>query len=227
MIKGVIFDFNGTLFYDSDKHIRAFQMFFEDRGLPVPSAEFIAERTFGKTNKVIFRDIYKADATEEELVLWGEEKEEAYRRACFASPSDMHLASGVCEMLDYLAERGIPFAVATGSDRRNVDFYFENLGIGKWFDIERIVYNDGTLPGKPEPDFYIEAAKRIGLEASECIIFDDGISGLISANAAGAGAVFAVLSLDGDNSADYADVRVDGEICDFAGYREIFARYGI
>ena len=48
MIKGIIFDFNGTLFYDSDKHIWAFRRFFEKRGLSLPSDEYIVKNIFGK-----------------------------------------------------------------------------------------------------------------------------------------------------------------------------------
>ena len=61
MIKGILFDFNGTLFYDSDKHIAAVQEFFLRRGLDVPDAEDIVLNMFGKTNRTIFRDRYKKD----------------------------------------------------------------------------------------------------------------------------------------------------------------------
>ncbi len=226
MIRGILFDFNGTLFYDSDKHISAFQRFFINRGLEAPSADYIAKKTFGRTNYAIFPDIYKKDASEDDLRRYDLEKEFYYREACKASPDTFHLASGVPEMLDYLKEKNIPFNMATGSGEENVKFYFEYLDIGRWFDYDKIVFDNGTLPGKPEPDGYIEAAKKIGLRADECVVFEDGTSGIISANRAGAGAVIAVISPTVVSPVT-ADTRVDGEIEDFRGYMDILRKFGI
>ncbi|MBQ8141159.1 MAG: HAD family phosphatase [Clostridia bacterium] len=224
MIKGILFDFNGTLFYDSDKHIAAFQKFFEKRGLQKPSEEYIVKNIFGRTNRTIFSEQYRADAADEELDAYGREKEELYREACLEDMESFHLAEGAEEFLDYLKEKGIPYNLATGSDIDNVSFYFERMGIGRWFDIDRIVYNDNTLPGKPAPDVYIEAARRIGLTPAECIVFEDGTSGIKAANSAGAGAVFAVASPELDSPVT-DDVRVDGEIYDFKAYISILKKF--
>lgn len=66
----------------------------------------------------------------------------------------MMLAPGAPDFLDFLQERKVPFTIATASDKENVDFYFEHLGIGKWFDYDRIVYNNGQIKGKPDPQIY-------------------------------------------------------------------------
>lgn len=226
MIKGAIFDFNGTLFYDSEKHISAFREFFKRRGVGIYDKSYIADKTFGRTNSAIFRDLYRSDATDEDIEEYSEEKESLYHEECLKSPETFCLAPGACEMLDYLKEKNIPFNMATGTGARNVNFYFEHLDIGRWFDAKKIVSDDGTLPGKPAPDFFIEAARRIGLEPSECIIFEDSVSGILSANRAGAGAVIAVLSLEGKSPLT-DETKVDGEINDFTGYKELFSRFGI
>ena len=224
MLKGVMFDFNGTLFYDSDKHIRAFQLFFINRGLEAPDAEYLAKKTFGRTNDVIFREIYKADATDEELAAYDIEKEELYRAACLESPETLRLAKGAEEMLDFLKDRGIPYIIATGSGIDNVNFYFEHLGIGKWFDIDSVVYGDGSFACKPAPDIYLEAARRIGIDPSECIVFEDGTSGILSANAAGVGRVVAVVSPELESPVRDGAV-VDCEVSDFSDYKDIFKKY--
>ena len=224
MVKGILFDFNGTLFYDSDKHIRAFQLFFERRGLEIPDAEYLATMTFGRTNEDIFRDIYKADATDEELCRYGDEKEELYRSACLEASESLHLAEGAYEMLDFLTSKNIPFCIATGSGIDNINFYFEHLGLSRWFALDRIVYPDGIMRGKPAPDLYIEAAKRIGLGADECIVFEDGTSGILSANAAGAAAVIAVCSPELESPVKDGAV-VDGEVSNFKNYKDILKKY--
>lgn len=226
MIKGMLFDFNGTLFYDSDKHISAVQKFFSLKGLPVPSEEDVVLKMFGKTNRNIFKEYYRDDATEEELDAYGKEKEALYRESCLSSPETFHLLDGVYEMLDYLKENGIPYNLATGSPIDNLEFYFEYMDLWKWFSMDRVVYDDGSIRGKPAPDMYIEAARRIGLMPQECIVFEDSASGIKAARAAGVGAVYAVVA-DELSFPFSEDLAIDGEIKDFKNYAEILNRYGI
>ena len=226
MIKGVLFDFNGTLFYDSDKHVLAFQEFIRRKGLAFLSAEEIAELTFGRTNRDVFNMLYDGKASVEELDTYALEKEADYRDICLASPETFKLADGVCEMFDWLKEHNIPFNIATGSGIENVEFYYKEFGLGKWLSFDTVVYNDNTLKGKPEPDFYIEAAKRIGLVPSECIVFEDALSGFLSASSAGAGAIYALLSPN-DDSLLTGGVHIDGEIKNFCGYLDIFKKHGL
>ena len=121
-----------------------------------------------------------------------EEKETIYRRLCRKDAARFHLALGAEELLDELRERGIPRTIATASRRGNVDFYIESFRLERWFDVEKLVYDDGTILGKPAPDFYLRAAETLGLEPKNCIVFEDAVSGLRAAAAAGAGKVIAV-----------------------------------
>ena len=226
MIKGALFDFNGTLFYDSDKHVKAFQRFQKKHGLHVMTEAEVATLTFGRTNPDVFNMMYEGKVSPDQLHAYALEKEADYRQICLESPETFKLAKGVVEMFDWLKERGIPFNIATGSGIENVEFYYEEFGLGRWLSRDTVVYNDNTLRGKPAPDFYIEAAKRIGLDPSECIIFEDALSGFISARAAGAGAIYGLLAPDGSPML-MGDVKIDGEIADFTAYREIFAKHGL
>lgn len=64
----------------------------------------------------------------------------------------------------------------------------------RWFDPEKIVYDDGTLPGKPNPDIYLKAARTIGLAPSRCVVVEDAVSGIEAARRAGAGYIVAMDS---------------------------------
>lgn len=225
MIKGVLFDFNGTLFFDSDLHILAFQRFFEKNGFEVLDADAVAALILGRTNTDIFANIAGEELGEERLDAMALEKEAYYREMCLESPKSFKLADGVCEMFDWFVENGIPFNIATGSGIENVEFYYDEFGLGKWLPFEKIVYNDKRLRGKPEPDFYIEAARRIGLEVSECIVFEDAVSGFKAARRAGAGALCAVVP-DGLGFSVEEEVAVDGEIKDFRDYLSVFKKFG-
>lgn len=64
--------------------------------------------------------------------------------------------------------------------------------IGKWFEIDKIVLDDGTLPGKPEPDIYLRAAENIGISPSDCVVVEDSVSGICAAKRAGIGKIYAL-----------------------------------
>ena len=85
-MKGILFDFNGTLFYDSDKHVKAFQRFQRDHGLYVMSDAEVAELTFGKTNTDVFAMLFEGRTPEKSLDEYALIKEADYRRICLESP---------------------------------------------------------------------------------------------------------------------------------------------
>ena len=191
-VKGLLFDFNGTLFFDSDYHITAFERCFDKYHIGRPDREYMVKNIFGRTNRSIFTEQFCPTATDEDILRFEELKEQLYMDSCLEVPSSLKLCDGAEEMLDYLKENSIPFCIATGSPRENVDFYFEHLGLGRWFSYDNIVYTDGSFEGKPAPDCYILAAERLGLSPKDCAVFEDGTSGIKAAMAAEAARVIAV-----------------------------------
>ena len=84
------------------------------------------------------------------------------------------------------------------SEWDNVEFYIKEFHLEKWFDIDKIVYSDGTIPGKPAPDIFLIAAEKIKLAPRDCIVIEDAIAGINSAKAAGIGKIVAIASLEPD-----------------------------
>jgi beta-phosphoglucomutase-like phosphatase (HAD superfamily) len=91
--------------------------------------------------------------------------------------------------------------IATASGLENVEFYIRELELNKWFKAEHIIYNDGTIRGKPFPDLFLKAMSILGVEGRETIIFEDSIAGIQAAEAAGSERVVIVNSNNGDYSA--------------------------
>lgn len=191
---GAIFDFNGTLFFDTDKHQEAWRKYGEQLlGRPVSQEEFQVSM-LGRNNRLILQYLLGRTPTPEETAIMGDEKEACYRRLCLADPETLHLAPGASEFLDRLKAAKIPVTIATSSGRENLDFYFEQFGLDRWFRKELCVREDGTFAGKPAPDIYLRAAERLGLPPARCTVFEDAISGIRAAHSAGAGQVVAVAS---------------------------------
>lgn len=192
--KGIIFDFNGTLYWDSALHKQAWREYSKIlRGTQFSDEEMI-KYMFGRTNEQIIRYAIGKQPTPEMVEKYGQEKEALYRKMCFEDMDKFHLAKGAVEFLDYLKENNIPRTIATMSDKVNVDFYIENFHLDDWFDVDKIVYSDGKIPGKPAPDIYEIAAKNLGLKPCECIVVEDALSGIESADKAGIGKIIAICS---------------------------------
>jgi beta-phosphoglucomutase-like phosphatase (HAD superfamily) len=226
-IKGVLFDFNGTLFFDSELHIKAFKKYFTEHGKDEPSAEFITQKIFGRPNPRIYSDNFNPNPTEEEWREFADEKEGLYRDFCLSSPELMKYTDGAYELLDYLKENGIPYCLATGCGIDNVSFYMEHMDLGRWFDLDKnVVYFDGTFAGKPEPDTYLIAAEKLGLEASECLVFEDGTSGILAANRANAGGVVCVYERSLPSPITN-EIHCDSIHYDFTDWKKIIEDYGL
>ena len=192
--KGIIFDFNGTLYWDSHLHKQAWREYSKILRGTMFSDEEMVKYMFGRTNEQIIRYAIGKQPTPEMVAEYGDEKEELYRQMCLKDKEHFHLAKGAVEFLDFLKENGIPRTIATMSDKTNVDFFIEHFHLEKWFEIDKIVYSDGIIPGKPAPDIYQIAAEKLGLKPKECIVVEDALSGIKAAEDAGIGKIVAICS---------------------------------
>ena len=192
--KGIIFDFNGTLYWDSAMHKQAWREFSKIiRGTEFSDEEMVLHM-FGRTNEEIIEYAIGRKPEPEMVEKYGQEKEALYRQRAIRDKENFHLAKGAVEFLDFLKENSIPRTIATMSDKTNVDFYFEHFDLDKWFDIDNVVYADGIVPSKPAPDIYQIASKNLDLEPKDCIVVEDAISGIKSAKSAGIGKIIAICS---------------------------------
>lgn len=195
-MKGIIFDFNGTLFWDSQLHYDAWRDFSKKlRGYEFTDDE-MRKYMFGRTNKDIIQYCIGKEPTDEMVEKLANEKESLYREMCLKDKEHFKLANGVEEFLDYLKENNIPRTIATMSEWQNVEFYIKEFNLARWFDLDKIVYSNGKIKGKPAPDIYEIAAKNLGLEPKDCIVVEDALSGIESAHSAKIGKIIAIASLE-------------------------------
>ena len=187
-MRGVIFDFNGTLFYDTDKHILAWRRFFLEVTGAIPNEDAFKNIIIGSDNTTIFRKLINPDVTPEKVKEYNLKKENLYIDECLKDKAMFKFIDGAEAFFKALSDAGIAFGVATGSNKLNIDFYMEHLPtMKKWFSVDKnLVYDDMTVKGKPAPDIYLAAAKKIGANPKDCVIFEDSYPGYLSAKAAGA-----------------------------------------
>ena len=111
---------------------------------------------------------------------------------CADDMENFVLTDGAEEFLDYLKKHNIPRTIATMSEKINVDFFIKGFQLERWFDLSKIVYDNGKIPGKPAPDIYQIAAKNLCLKPEECIVVEDAVSGIAAAKNAGIGKIIGI-----------------------------------
>jgi HAD superfamily hydrolase (TIGR01509 family) len=194
--RGIIFDLNGVLLWDAVLHMRAWQAVASDlRGYDMTEEEALVHM-HGRRNADILTYLVGRPVEGQELADLARHKESLYRRLCLDNPQLFVLSPGARELLEALAEQGIPRTIATSAERTNLDFFTAHLGLEQWFDSTKIVYDDGLRPGKPAPDMYLAAAHKIRLAPEECVVVEDAISGLHAAHAAGIGHIMGLGPVD-------------------------------
>jgi HAD superfamily hydrolase (TIGR01509 family) len=183
--EGIIFDFNGVLWWDTHLQEFAWKQFSEQiRGKPFSSEE-ITVHVHGRNNQHTLEYLTGNSVVGDDLECLTQQKEAIYKQLCLKQEAEFKLSPGTIELLNYLVAQSIPHTIATASGKTNLDFFVEHLRLRKWFDLTKIVYDDGSRPGKPAPDIYLEAANRLELKPMQCIVVEDSHSGIEAAYTAG------------------------------------------
>ena len=160
---GVIFDFNGTMFFDSDKHIKAWVEFTEELiGREITTKE---KRVYvsNKSGREIVEHFLGYEISDDMYEQFSEEKEGIYRRLCNDDKENLKLAPGLEQFLDFLTENNVPRTIASVAPLSNMMYYFETFDLYRMLDTEKIVYHDKRLRDKPFPDLYLVACKMVNM----------------------------------------------------------------
>ena len=175
----VIFDIDGTIVDNMHLHAEAFAVFAERHGLP-PLTSGDRARLDGRRNSEIFPILFKRDVPREEWQAYEHEKEGLYRELSRGRLTPM---KGLHDFIAKLKVDGIKVALATSAPELNVTHTLHELGLTGDFPI--IVRGDQVARGKPAPDVFLEAARRLGVAAAECLVFEDAPMGVEAGKAAG------------------------------------------
>ncbi|NYB51184.1 MAG: HAD family phosphatase [Methanobacteriaceae archaeon] len=89
------------------------------------------------------------------------------------------LKKGLYELLEYLVDKPVFKAVATSTERERTEFYLEAAGIRQEFDV--IICGEDVSKGKPHPDIFLAAARKLNSKNEECLVLEDSKKGIIAA----------------------------------------------
>ena len=179
----LIFDMDGTMIDSMPFHAKSWIEFTRRHGVEIDAVELL-RRTTGRTGVECMREVFERDIDSDEALALIHEKESIYRELFTPVFAEV---GGFRRFAADAVARGLKVGVGTAGDKHNISFAFTHLKMDAV--PHAIVGGDEGLPGKPEPDIFLEAARRMGVQAEQCIVFEDAPFGIEAARRAGMRAV--------------------------------------
>ena len=174
---GLIFDCDGTLADTMPAHYKAWLALLGRFNIPFPEPRFYAMGGMPTASiiRVLAAEVGVVVTDVDAMVLEKERTFLTYLDAVTRIEPVLVIAA---------AYRGkLPIAVASGGYRDTITRTLDRLNIRDWFDA--MVTAEDTPRHKPEPDVFLEAAKRLNVDAAKCVVFEDTDIGLEAARRAG------------------------------------------
>lgn len=185
MLKGVIFDLDGTITLATEPlHFKAYEEVFRSYGIVYTLSEHLSKYAGAGAEHIVTgvfqengRNIDRAEVEAAKA-----KKRELYKKIIQEEP--LPLVPGAKDFIEKVEAKGLKKIIATGnSDRSAVEFILKKIGLTEYFP--EIVLITEVPRGKPFPDVFLEAARRIECAPSECLVLEDSANGVTAAKDAG------------------------------------------
>lgn len=181
---GVIFDLDGVLVDSSEFHYRSWLAWgqeVEDIDLADLTREWFGA-TFGSRNGSIIPPLFQRPLGEAEITRHADRKEELFRELAVGHLEPL---PGASELVEGLAQAGIPVAIGSSTPPENLLIVLEEIGLASFFPAGLRVCGADVVKGKPDPEVFLAAAQRLGLPPARCVVIEDAGVGVRAARAAG------------------------------------------
>ncbi len=191
MIKGVIFDMDGTIVDSLPFHHKAWRIFFQENKAEDFSKKLKRYKGGGTLDlmRAVYGDIYSIA----ELKKMSDDKEIIFRKIY---KGNIKPIDGFLEFILYLKSKKIQLGLASNAIKKNVTLTLNELGIHDLFD--SIICGDEVNFGKPNPEMFDKTINRFNIKKDNCIIFEDSIEGINAAINAGINVIGVTSSSSSD-----------------------------
>ncbi|MFN8610324.1 MAG: HAD family phosphatase [Vulcanimicrobiota bacterium] len=200
----VIFDMDGVLVDSSEAHFQAWHRLGMQEGKPFTRELF--QITFGMHNQQIVPLWMEQEVNQTELERLADCKETTYRQLV---PSLMRPIPGVLGLLEALHREGVTMAVGSSGPLPNIQLVLNQLGIAHYFSA--LSTGEDVRHGKPDPEVFLVAARRLGRQPHRCVVLEDAPQGVEAARRGG----MAVLGITSSRAEE--ELLADRVVTSFEG----------
>lgn len=208
MNEAAIFDMDGVLVDSGAHHRRAWRALLDELGARPAHSEFW-RLTIGRPSEEAIPLLLGRAVSAAEARRLARRKRDLYvelaRRGLEAVP-------GAAAFLSALSRHGVPMAVGTSASRFDCERLLDDLGLRRHFDV--IVTADDVRLGKPDPEVYVQAARRMRAAPAACVVFEDSVVGIQAARSAGMRAIGITTAHTAD---ELRAAGAEAAIADFEG----------
>lgn len=204
-MKAVIFDLDGVLCFTDQYHYQAWKELADRLGIYFDEKMNDRLRGISRMDSLeIILEKSDTQYTQEEKESFTEEKNARYRNLLQQMcPQDM--ADEVRQTLTELRRRG--YLLAVGSSSKNAQFIIGRIDAARYFDA--VADGNDITRSKPDPEVFLKAAEKLGIDPKQCVVVEDAASGIRAAKAGN----MAAFALGGD--AQYSDEK-DANLASFS-----------
>ena len=174
-----VFDMDGVLIDSGAHHRHAWRMLLAELGAEPAEPEHW-RLTIGRPSEEAIPLLLGRRVSGAEARRLARRKRDLYQER---AQTGLDPVPGVHEFLESLARLDVPRAVGTSASRWDAERLLDDLGLLRYFDV--IVTADDVMRGKPDPEVWTEAARRLRVPAARCVVFEDALVGVQAARAAG------------------------------------------
>ena len=179
MIKGLIFDMDGTLIQNMPYHMKAFNILAERLGYQM--LQPVTNKFYGRHNDEIFRAIAPQWVIDKYGLQYLSDEKEAIYRELYAG--NVRLTDGLEELIADARSKGVKCYIGSAGPRVNLELIWNGAELdGK---IDGYICGDDVVNFKPHPEIFLKSCEGMGLSPEDCVVFEDAISGIKAGWAAG------------------------------------------
>ena len=200
-VKGLLFDLDGVIVSTEKNHFEAWQKTATRLGI-----------TFSEQDNEALKGVNRVDSLRAILAMGNQEvSQETFdallefkNKVYLDSISDLNqqaLLPGVMNLLNLAKSKGIK--IGLGSSSKNAHMILNRLNISGFFEV--VIDGNGVSDPKPHPEVFLNGAKALGFLSSECLVFEDALSGVAAAKAGG----FMTIGVGNPSLLNIVDVYVN------------------
>jgi HAD superfamily hydrolase (TIGR01509 family) len=197
-----IFDWDGVIIDSSDHHIEGWRRLAKEENLVFP--EHLFKQSFGMKNEEIIPRLWQWTDDINEIRRIDRKKEGMYRD--IVREKGLVSLPGCVDLLESLTGNKITCAIGSSAPMANITTGLDILGFRRYF--KTVVSGEDVTLGKPSPQIFLEAARRLAAPSEACIVFEDAKVGVAAGKAAGM-RVVAVTNTYPPEELEGADLIVD------------------